>query len=88
MDDVEHAIEPNCGLFRGWEIHDVLSVDVTADGHAIVLSPFQLSNEPCVSGLIVREREGRRPEPERTEFLLDGGCGSPDACRTRGYANP
>ena len=72
MDDVENAIEPDSGLFRGREIHSILSVDVAADGHTIVLGSLQLCDQPCVPGFIVREREDGRLEPEGTEFLLDG----------------
>ena len=73
MDDVENAIEPDSGFFRCREIHSILSVDVAADGHAIVLGSLQLRHQPCVPSFIVREHEGGRLEPERTEFLLDGG---------------
>jgi hypothetical protein len=73
VNDVENTIEPDSGLFRGREIHGVLSVDVAADGHAIVLGSLQLRDQPCVPSFIVSEHEGGRPEPERTEFLLDGG---------------
>ncbi len=72
MDDVENTIEPDSGLFCGREIHGILSVDVRADSHAIVLGSLQLRDEPCISRFIVREHKGGCLEPERTEFLLDG----------------
>jgi hypothetical protein len=74
MDDVENAIEPDGGLFRLREIHGVLSVDIAAYGHAILLGSLQLREQPGVPIFIVREHEGGRLEPKRTEFLLDGGC--------------
>ena len=46
---------------------------MAADGHAIVLGSLQLCDELCVASFIVREHEDGRLEPERTEFLLDGG---------------
>src|SRR4029434_1532877 len=71
-DNVQHAIEPEGGLFRGGEIDGVLPVDVAADGHAIVLGPLQLRDQPRVPRLIVREGEHGRLEPERTELRLQG----------------
>ena len=60
-----------------------------ADDHAIVLGPLQLHDQPCVPGFIVREHEVGRLEPERTEFLLDGGrdlrmFAEPEDAPTRG----
>ena len=67
----------------------VSSGDIAADGHAIVLGSLQLRDQPCVPGVIVREHEDGRLEPERTEVLLDGGrdlrmFAEPEDAPTRG----
>ena len=73
VNDVENAIEPSSGFFRGGIIYRVLSVDICPNCHAIVLVSLKFSDQPRVSSFIIRQREDGCLEAERSELLLGGG---------------
>lgn len=54
VDDVEDAVEPEGGLGRGGRVHGVLSIDVAADRHAVVLGLLQFRDQTA------------RPRPRRS----------------------
>jgi hypothetical protein len=73
VNDVENAIEPGGGFFRGGIIYWILPVNVRPDGHAVVFGSLKFTDQPCVSGFIIRQREDGCLEAERSELLLGGG---------------